>query len=158
IQKQNVDCFRSLAIDDSRLRQPEDLKQLWNTEYSSQSTIPSSRRISPSKALVQLAENYTLSADKALDLGCGNVRNAFYLADRGISVTAVDFSQSALELLEMERQRQFASATISHINRDIREGLPIDSSSMDLVLDSYCLCHFVNDDERRSAMAEVYRI
>ncbi len=41
-----------------------------------------------------------LAAGAALDLGCGTGRNALYLAGLGYEVTAVDWSQAALDILE----------------------------------------------------------
>ncbi|HKI51029.1 MAG TPA: methyltransferase domain-containing protein, partial [Geothermobacteraceae bacterium] len=39
---------------------------------------------------------------KALDIACGMGRNALFLAERGFSVTAVDFSPVALDWLKAE--------------------------------------------------------
>jgi SAM-dependent methyltransferase len=52
----------------------------------------------PDPALLELADG--LSPGRALDLACGEGRNALALARRGFQVTAVDFSAVALERLE----------------------------------------------------------
>ncbi|MBC9229489.1 class I SAM-dependent methyltransferase [bacterium SPL81] len=158
IHELSRDYRNSLVLDGRNLTHLEDLKQLWDKEYGLYSTIPSSQRVVPAHALVQLLQNYTLSGEMALDLGCGNGRNSFFLAANGFNVTAIDFSQTALTLLEAKLEKQKASAAVSHINHDIRNGLPFESESMDLVLDSYCLCHFINDEERRDVMHEIYRV
>jgi SAM-dependent methyltransferase len=155
IQGTNIDL---LELQYSSLGCIEDIQTLWEKEYSSNSTIPSSHRLKPAHALVQLADHYNFSGGTALDLGCGNGRNSFYLAEKGFSVTAIDFSQTALDLLQAEKGKSGRSDTIKILNRDIRNGLPLKSNSVDLVLDSYCLCHFDNESELRHAMAEVYRV
>jgi SAM-dependent methyltransferase len=43
-----------------------------------------------------------LSPGRALDVACGNGRNAIFLAERGFRVTAVDLSQEALSQLDHE--------------------------------------------------------
>jgi SAM-dependent methyltransferase len=43
-----------------------------------------------------------LPAGKALDVACGQGRNALYLAEQGMSVTAIDLSEEALEQLRNE--------------------------------------------------------
>lgn len=155
LQETSIDLLESQPLSVGYL---EDMQALWEKEYGLNPTIPSSRRLTPAHALVQLAGNYDLSVETALDLGCGNGRNAFYLAAMGISVTAIDISQIALDILETEQKRSGASGTIRLENRDIRDGLPLATSSVDLVLDSYCLCHFVDKNELKDAMAEVYRV
>ena len=45
-----------------------------------------------------------LPAGAALDLACGRGRNAIFLAEHGRPVTAVDWSQAALDLLEKRAQ------------------------------------------------------
>ncbi len=52
----------------------------------------------PTKLLVEIAPK--LTPGTAIDLACGAGRNALYLAGQGWTVTAVDGSKSALELLQ----------------------------------------------------------
>lgn len=157
-QDASIDCSQSSASQPPSRGYREDVRVLWDMEYGRNSTIPSSRRLVPAHALVQLTQNYQLSAETALDLGCGNGRNAFYLAEMGIRVTAIDFSQTALDLLKAAQRTSAAWGSICPLNHDIRDGLPLAACSVDLVLDSYCLCHFVDENEQRDAMAEVYRV
>src|SRR5690349_5105524 len=75
--------------------------QLWNREYLSLRTIPSTTRTVPSKALLLYSELIPYAeCPRVLDAGCGAGRNAIYLARRGCHVTAVDFAHSALNLLQ----------------------------------------------------------
>ena len=65
---------------------------LWDQRHAAQQPIESTE---PDSTLVD--EIGSLRPGRALDLGAGDGRNAIWLAERGWKVTAVDFSQVALE-------------------------------------------------------------
>lgn len=65
---------------------------LWDQRHAAQDPIESTE---PDPTLVD--EIGSLRPGRALDLGAGDGRNAIWLAERGWKVTAVDFSQVALE-------------------------------------------------------------
>jgi len=135
-----------------------DVQDIWDEEYSKNSTIPSSHRNEPAHALVELVKDYQISADFALDFGCGNGRNAFFLADMGVHVTAIDFSQPALDILTATQAARCASGVVEALKHDLRDGIPFDDATFDLVLDSYCLCHFINDQDQSRAINEIQRV
>ncbi len=64
----------------------------WNRRYAEQELVWSA---GPNRFLV--AEVSDLSPGRALDLACGEGRNAIWLAERGWQVTAVDYSDVAVE-------------------------------------------------------------
>ncbi len=64
----------------------------WNSRYAGEELIWTA---TPNRFLV--AETADLPAGRALDLACGEGRNAVWLATRGWRVTGVDFSEVALE-------------------------------------------------------------
>jgi SAM-dependent methyltransferase len=65
---------------------------LWDQRHAAQDPIESTE---PDPTLVD--EIGSLRPGRAFDLGAGDGRNAIWLAERGWKVTAVDFSQVALE-------------------------------------------------------------
>ena len=67
-------------------------RDLWNERHASVEPIES---YEPNPALVSTAA--LLEGGRALDLGCGDGRNAVWLARQGWDVTAVDFSEVAIE-------------------------------------------------------------
>ena len=67
-------------------------QSLWDQRHAAQQPIESTE---PDSTLVD--EIGSLRPGRALDLGAGDGRNAIWLAERGWKVTAVDFSQVALE-------------------------------------------------------------
>ena len=54
----------------------------------------------------------SLSPGKALDLGCGQGRNAFFLAQHGFEVTAVDQNELALEILQSIVEQEDLEMTV----------------------------------------------
>jgi ubiquinone/menaquinone biosynthesis C-methylase UbiE len=133
-------------------------KDIWNEEYGHKPTIPSSHRAEPSHALVELFNRNKIFGEDALDLGCGNGRNSFFLAEKGFRINSLDYSEVALKLLKQKREVLSKSRNINIVNHDINLGLPFNDSSFDLVLDSYCLCHFINFNDYMKAMDECLRV
>jgi SAM-dependent methyltransferase len=64
----------------------------WDARYAAAELVWSAE---PNRFLV--SETSDLAPGRALDLACGEGRNAIWLAERGWQVTAVDFSAVALE-------------------------------------------------------------
>jgi SAM-dependent methyltransferase len=64
----------------------------WDTRYAASELV-----WSRGPNAVVAAECAGLSPGRAVDLACGEGRNAIWLAERGWQVTAVDFSQVALD-------------------------------------------------------------
>jgi len=75
-----------------------------------------------------------LRPGKALDLGCGEGRNAIWLAERGWQVTGVDFSEVGLE-----KARRLASergVEVNWLRADLLEYQPVEGA-FDLVIVMY---------------------
>jgi SAM-dependent methyltransferase len=66
--------------------------EAWNRRYADRELVWTSE---PNRFLV--AEAAGLEAGRALDLACGEGRNAVWLAEQGWRVTGVDFSEAGLE-------------------------------------------------------------
>jgi SAM-dependent methyltransferase len=66
-------------------------RERWNERYAGAELLWSS---TPNRFLV--AETEDLPPGRALDLACGEGRNAVWLAERGWRVTGVDFAETAL--------------------------------------------------------------
>jgi tellurite methyltransferase len=69
----------------------------WEERYRSGERAEEDLDATPTPLLVETAKR--LTPGKALDLACGTGRNALWLAEQGWSVTAVDGSPAAVEML-----------------------------------------------------------
>ena len=69
-----------------------DMKSLWDARYEAKGALWGAE---PNQFLAEIAE--LLEPGTALDLGCGQGRNSFWLASRGFTVTGLDLSPVAIE-------------------------------------------------------------
>ena len=89
-----------------------------------------------------------LPSGAALDLACGTGRNALFLAEHGLHVTAVDWSVAALDILEsrarsrnlstrriqaLEETKRASRASIDLVQADL-ERIELPARSFDLIL------------------------
>ena len=92
----------------------------------------------PDENLMAWAGQGRLGAGRALELGCGNGRNAIFLARHGFQVDAIDFSQKAIDWAA-ERVRT-TGADVRLQCRSIFDPA-IEPGSYDLVYDTGCFHH-----------------
>lgn len=89
------------------------------------------------------AEVADLPAGRALDLGCGEGRNAVWLAEHGWRVTGVDFSRVALD--KARRLAESRGVEVDWVGADVL-AYPAEPAVFDLVLVAYLQ---LSADERR---------
>jgi SAM-dependent methyltransferase len=134
-----------------------DAASAWNLEYKRQG-IPSSHRDDPSGVLVWALANLRFLTDgpvrSAVDLGCGTGRNAVALAEAGMTVSAMDFSTTALDVA---RRRQ-DGAGIDFVHGDVTVRLPFGDGSLDFATDVFVYFHQLGDVERKNYRQEMHRI
>ncbi|MGR6918518.1 class I SAM-dependent methyltransferase [[Actinomadura] parvosata] len=117
----------------------------WDLRYAAKDLVWSA---GPNRWVEEVAAD--LPPGRALDLAAGEGRNALWLAGRGWSVTAVDFSAVALE-----RARSLAGQRLGEragrvelVKADVRDYVP-EPGAFDLVVIAYLQ---VAEDVRRQVM------
>lgn len=78
-----------------------------------------------------------LPGGRALDIACGRGRNALYLAEQGLSVTAIDVSEEALAQLAAEASRRNLQIETRQV--DLETAPHLAAGEFDLVLDFFYL-------------------
>ncbi|MPY79329.1 MAG: methyltransferase domain-containing protein [Actinophytocola sp.] len=114
----------------------------WDEKFAASEFLFTER---PNQTVV--AETTSLKPGAALELACGQGRNAVWLAEQGWHVTAVDFSRVGLD-----RARQLAEARgvdVIYIEADVVSWRP-PTQAFDLVLISYLQLPW---DELRTVLA-----
>lgn len=97
---------------------PDELR--WNEKYRHGSHHEPER---PPQLLLNVLPS--LSRGRALDLACGQGRNALWLARAGFDVQAVDISRVALEQLQARAQAQGLLVKTHHLNLEQWEAQPL---------------------------------
>lgn len=115
----------------------------WNRRYSSSELVWSAE---PNRFLV--AEVGELEPGRALDLACGEGRNAVWLAERGWKVTGVDFS--AVGLAKARRLAESRGVEVEWILADVLDYRPR-AEAFELGVVLYLQ---LPEDERRAAHAQ----
>ena len=101
----------------------------WDRKYASDELLWSA---TPNRFLV--AETERLQAGRALDLACGEGRNAVWLAERGWRVTGIDFS--AVAIGKAERLAASRGVEVDWVCADLRAYGPA-AGAYDLVVVFY---------------------
>ena len=84
---------RSISTSDSVIAMDiGDMRSLWDARYEAKGVLWG---VEPNQFLAEIAQD--LEPGTALDLGCGQGRNSFWLASRGFTVTGLDLSPVAIE-------------------------------------------------------------
>jgi SAM-dependent methyltransferase len=116
----------------------------WDERYAASELVWG---ISPNRWVEQ--ELTDLAPGRALDLACGEGRNALWLAGLGWTVTAVDFSAVALDKGRALATRQPTGDAVEWVQADAV------SYSAPLPVDLVLLCYFqLESPPRRSAMRQ----
>lgn len=92
----------------------------------------------PDECLVEWVGADLVAPGAALDLGCGNGRNAVYLAQQGFGVDAVDQSATACAWARERCQAAGVNVRLHHVSLWQH---PVAPASLDLVVDSGCFHH-----------------
>lgn len=92
----------------------------------------------PDENLAEWFGSGLLAPGRVLELGCGNGRNATYLASRGCSVDAIDFSAQAIGWARERTSQAGATVIFQQCSIFAAQFTP---GSYDLVYDSGCFHH-----------------
>jgi cyclopropane fatty-acyl-phospholipid synthase-like methyltransferase len=130
--KNNDDLYELL---DSLLRDPA---EFWDTFYMDKERNIPFFCDRPDEHLVKYIEKEMIKPQSVLEIGCGNGRNAIYLAQNGCTVTAVDLSQQAIDWAK--EQADVQNISIQFICENIFN-LNLGSQKFDYIYDSGCFHH-----------------
>lgn len=112
-------------------RKPTLGREAWDQRYAEKEQVWGA---APDGVLEDWADGRP--AGRALDLACGEGRNALWLAERGWQVTAVDFSSVALARAGRQAEARGVRARLDLVVADLGE-LALERASYDLVLLAY---------------------
>lgn len=110
----------------------------WNSFYSDKEKPITFFENIPDENLISYFDRGLLKNGKALDVGCGNGRNSFYLAKKGLEVEGIDFSKTSIEW-----GKQIAKEKSIKVNFLCQSIFAFQDKpeSFDFIYDSGCLHH-----------------
>jgi SAM-dependent methyltransferase len=110
----------------------------WNNFYSNKGkAIPFFKNV-PDENLITYFDLEILKGGKALDIGCGNGRNSFYLAHKGFQVYGIDFSETSTKWGKQLAKEK--SIELNFICQSIFD-FQCEPESCDFIYDSGCFHH-----------------
>lgn len=110
----------------------------WDTFYADRAKPCPFFVDAPDESLVEWVGGVLIASGKALDLGCGNARNAIFMARHGFAVDGIDYSESAIT---WAKQRVAQAGVEVRLRCHSVFDVPIEAGSYDLVYDSGCFHH-----------------
>lgn len=92
---------------------------------------------------------------RVLEIGCGQGRDCLFFASKGMEVTALDYSQTAINnLLEKSQKNMHINARI----HDMKKPLPFDDGMFDTVYSHMLFSMRLTTNELRFVFQEVKRV
>jgi SAM-dependent methyltransferase len=131
-------------------------QERWDSAYARR---PQLHGPEPSAAARRAAELFGAAGiDDVLELGAGHGRDALFLARQGFSVHATDFSETALDQLRLEAQREGLDDRVTAALHDVRDPLPPADATVNAVFANLLLNMAFAPSELRSLVAEIHRV
>jgi SAM-dependent methyltransferase len=122
----------------------EAIKTAWSEEYQRKG-IPSSYRKDPTQVVLEFvrwAEQKGKTEGTAADIGCGQGRNSFYLAQQGFSVISLDLLEENALLVNEYAQNH--NLPIRAYGQDAASAWPILPDSLEIAIDVFCYKHITD--------------
>lgn len=128
----------------------ESLKEAWQKEYKKKG-IPSSFRKEPSRVLLEfiswLRAQGKDTKGHALDIGCGQGRNSFYLASIGYNVIGIELLEENARMINEEALAKQIPLYV--YSQDAAANWPIEEASLDIAIDIFCYKHIVDKEKQK---------
>jgi methyl halide transferase len=105
----------------------------WNQRYRDKDT-PWDSGV-PSAELIAVLNEAKIAPGTAVEMGCGTGTNSVHLAERGFTVTGLDFSPLALE--QARRKAQRAAVDVAFLQADLTQEIELEIAA-DFVFDRGC--------------------
>ncbi len=130
--------------------------QHWETNFSNK---PEMFGLEPSlpakKALNIFKEN---NCSKIVELGAGLGRDSIYFGKNSINVTALDYSENGIKIINEKIKKENLISSISTLKFDIREVLPFETNSVDACYSHMLYCMALTQKDLDKLNSEIHRI
>jgi len=136
----------------------------WEQSFNEQ-ILRQAYNTAPVEAIVRNASYYfrdrfsddELSKLNFLEMGCGTGPNLIWLAQKGINVSGVDISPTALALCRKNLEHSGLSEKIDKLVESSVVDIPFEEESIDGIFEA-CVFQHLTKEERHKAFSEVKRV
>ena len=130
--------------------------QHWETNFSNKPEMFGLEPSYPAKKALDIFKENKLS--NVIELGAGLGRDSIYLGKNSINLTALDYSENGLKILDQKIKNENLSSTISTLKFDIRGILPFENNSIDACYSHMLYCMAFTFDELIKLNNEIKRV
>ena len=110
----------------------------------------------PAKKALNIFKENNLT--NVIELGAGLGRDSIYLGKNSINLTALDYSENGLKILDQKIKNENLSSSISTLKFDIRDNLPFENNSIDACYSHMLYCMAFTFDELIKLNNEIKRV
>ncbi len=130
--------------------------QHWETNFSNKPEMFGLEPSLPAKKALNIFKENNYS--KIVELGAGLGRDSIYFAKNSINVTALDYSENGIKIINEKIKKENLTSSISTLKFDIREDLPFETNSVDACYSHmlYCMALTLKDLDKLNS--EIHRI
>ena len=130
--------------------------QYWEKNFLSK---PDMFGLEPSKAAVSTLKTFKEEKiKKIIELGAGLGRDTIFFAKNSINITALDYSPTAIKIINQKAEKNKLSNLISAKIFDVRKKLPFESNAIDACFSHMLYCMALSNFDLNNLNNEIFRI
>ena len=130
--------------------------QHWEKNFSIKTEMFGLESSFPAKKAIELFKEHKIK--KIIELGAGLGRDTIFFAKNSIHVEALDYSPSAIKVINEKAEKQNLSNYISTKIFDIRKKIPFKDNSVDACFSHMLYCMALTNIELESLNNEICRV
>ena len=130
--------------------------QHWETNFSNKPEMFGLEPSYPVKKALKIFKENNLT--NVVELGAGLGRDSIYLGKNSINLTALDYSENGLKILDQKIKNENLSSSVSTLKFDIRDNLPFENNSIDACYSHMLYCMAFTFDELIKLNNEIKRV
>ena len=130
--------------------------QHWEASFSSK---PGMFGLDPSKAAINTLKNFKeKNIKKIIELGAGLGRDTIFFAKNSIHVSALDYSSTAIKIINKKISENKLSKFVSTKVFDVRKKIPFEDSSVEACFSHMLYCMALSTAQLKYLNSEICRI
>ena len=131
-------------------------RQHWNRTLGARPEMFGAAPSAPGRAAAELFR--TEGAHRILELGGGQGRDTFFLAQRGFDVHVLDYAEAGVEEIRSKAQELKLSEKVTPAKHDVRRALPFPDASFDACYSHMLFCMALTTVEIEALSQEILRV